>query len=157
MENDEEKTCVVKFCRETTKLVMCLPHLNHPQRDGFELKRNLIVSPPPPIVSKSPQLKLASALLSISPKNLTNDSSRCRKRLSQQIDDSVELNETDMIVFELTPNVVKVEPGTFYSSDNVEDSMSSSEFRAFSPILNKDQLIICSTTRGVGQKFVIGY
>jgi hypothetical protein len=153
-----EKTCIVKYCREMTKLIMCEPHLNNPQQDGFELKKNVKVNPPPSICSKSPQLKLASALLSISPKNLTNRSSRCRKRLNQQIEDSLELNDEDMIVFELEQNVVDIKQGMFYSADNVDDNcLSSTEFREFSPIINKDQLIICSQTRGVGQKLVPSY
>ena len=152
MENDEEKTCIVKHCRETTRLTMCEHHLMNPQIDGFELKRGLIVNPPPPICSKSPQLKLASALLSISPKQLTNSSCRCRKRLNQQIENSLELNEGDLLVFELEKNVVDVKQGMFYSADDVDSSISSMGFSEFSPILDKDQLVVCKQSRGVGQK-----
>ena len=141
MEKDTEKTCVVKHCRELTRLTMCNHHLMNPQIDGFELKKNVIVSPPPPICSKSPQL------LSISPKNLTNSSSRSRKRLNEQIENSLKLNDEDLIVFELEQNVVDVKQGMFYSADNVDDSLSSTEFTEFLPIINKDQLILCKVTR----------
>ena len=78
--------------------------------------------------------------------------------MNQQIEDSLELNDEDMIVFELEQNVVDVKQGMFYSADNVDDNcLFSTEFREFSPIINKDQLIICSQTRGVGQKLVPSY
>ena len=122
----------------------------HFARDGFELLKNVKVDPPPSISSKSYQLRLASALLSISPKNLANRSSRSRRSVNKQISESLELNEKDMLLYELELTPVDVEQGKFFSSDIEDDScLSSKDFQAFSPVPDKDQLIICRKSRSV--------
>ena len=69
--------------------------------------------------------------------------------MKQQISESLELNEKDLLLFELEPNPVDVK-GKFYSSDIEDDScVSSKDFRAFSPLPDKDQLIICRESRSV--------
>ena len=70
--------------------------------------------------------------------------------MNKQINASLELNENDMLLYELEPTPVDVEKGKFFSSDIEDDScLSSKDFQAFSPVPDKDQLILCSKSRSV--------
>ena len=78
--------------------------------------------------------------------------------MNRQIEASLELNKEEMIVIELEPKVVDDKQGMFYSADAIDENcLSSKKFKEFSPIQDKDQLVICSQTRGVGQKLVPSY
>ena len=132
----------------TNSYQLILNHIkssNHCFRDPFEIIENVVIEPPPSISlkSKSQQLKLATALLSISPKHLkTGDKSRVAT--NKQIKQSMQFNESSMILVELHPSVCESQ-GVFYSSDDMgENCLSSKDFRQFSPIKDKDQLIVCS-------------
>ena len=70
--------------------------------------------------------------------------------MNEQINASLELNETDMVLFELEPTPVDVQQGKFFSSDIEDDRcVSSKDFKSFSPVPDKDQLIICCKSRSV--------
>ena len=70
--------------------------------------------------------------------------------MNKQISESLELNEKDMLLYELELTPVDVEQGKFFSSDIEDDScLSSKDFQAFSPVPDKDQLIICRKSRSV--------
>ena len=64
--------CIVRGCTANAEFEMCHEHLDTPPINPIRLNATYEINPPPPIglLSKCPQLKLASALLSVSPLNL---------------------------------------------------------------------------------------
>ena len=105
------------------------------------------IQPPPPIgrYYKCPHLKLASALMSISPLMLKCKEKQ-RKAMEYQIKCAKEFNSDNLICIPIEP-VTVVTVGTFYSDEIGENCMSSKDFIQFSPIKDKDQLVYCAKTK----------
>ena len=118
-------------------------------RNPINLTKDFEIQPPPPIGFKSKcfQLKLASAFLSISPNNIKAVNPRQKKTIVNQLERSMERNSENLVITELEPHGDKSE-GFFYSSDEIgENCLSSKDFKQFSPILDKDQAIVCKETK----------
>ena len=66
----------------------------------------------------------------------------------KQIEHSLQLNMNSLAITELEPDGGEHAERSFFSSDVIgEDCLSSKDFKQFSPIMDKDQVIVCKQTK----------
>ena len=139
-ENQILKPCLVKGCSEPAYFVMCKAHLDNPLVDNFEIEEGCLVRPSPCLFSRSKEIQLVNALMSISPKRLKK-SKLSRKRFDKLLKDALKVNNTNVVIEELQAHD-DGDNTDFYSEETLIGCRSSHTFRSFKPESLKTQILI---------------